>query len=456
MVSRGALVAAAVAVVAILVRGPDAAVGPNLVLLVVGFAALAALVAAERRRRCLTRGAVLGLSGALLVVAVATPPAQSADVWSYAMYGRMVSEYRDNPYRHTPAEYQADPVGRRVSRFWLDSRSVYGPLFTAVSAVGMAGAGRSATLARLYFQGLAAVAVAVSLVLVDRRTRDPVALALIGANPVVVVSVVNGGHNDALVGLALLAGVVLAAARRPGWAGAALAAGALVKVGAVLPLVAVAVWVWARCGRRPAVVLAATAAAVGAAGVVAAGAPDVLAALGDAQTRVTGGSVWAWAHGPTTADAVGRGLAWAATAAAAGFTFLLAARRRRDEGLVIAAGGAVAAYLLLGTYVVPWYLAWGLPVLVLAWRWPVAWVAVAHAALLQLATARPPVQGPDPRSPGVARLQTDLYEVVAPLFAAVATVVLAAAMVRRLRRATPNERDEADGAGARRSTVATS
>jgi hypothetical protein len=422
---------AAVAVVAMLVRGPEAAVGPNLALLAVAFVALVVLVANERRRRYLTRGMVLGVSGALLVVAVVTPPAQSADVWSYAMYGRMVSEYGANPYRHTPAEYQADPIGRRVSRFWIDSRSVYGPLFTAVSAAGMAGAGRSATLARLFFQGLAALAVAACLVLVDRRTRDPVALALIGVNPVMVVSVVNGAHNDALVGLALLAGVLLVAARRPAWAGAVLAAGALVKVGAVLPLAAVAVWVWARCGRRPAAVLAGTAAAVGLAGVLAAGAPDVLAALGDAQARVTGGSVWAWAHRRLESGADVRVLGWAATSAAAAVTFLLAARRR-DEGLVLAAGGSVVAYLLLGTYVVPWYLAWGLPVVVLAWRWRVAWLGLAHAALLQLGTARPPVQGPDPRSAGVARLQGDLYEVVAPVFAATVTVIVVVAMVRRL------------------------
>ena len=457
MVSRGALAVAALASVGLLVRGPEAAVGPNLVLLAVGFAALAALVAAELRHRSLTRGLVLTVSGALLVVAVAAPPAQSADVWSYAMYGRMVSEYGANPYRHTPAEYQGDPIGQRVSRFWLDSRSVYGPLFTAVSVVGMAGAGRSATLARLFFQGLAAVAVAVSLALVDRRTRDPVALALLGANPLVVVSVVNGAHNDALVGLALLAGVLLAAARRPAWAGAALAAGALVKVGALLPVAAVAVWVWARWGRRPALVLAGTAAAVGVAGVVAAGAPDVLSALGDAQARVTGGSVWAWAHRRISDDGLRRALAWAATGAAAALTFLLAARRPRPDALVLAAGGSVVAYLLLGTYVVPWYLAWGLPLLVLAWRWRVAWVALAHAALLQLGTARPPVQGPDPRSSGVARVQSDLYEVAAPLFATAATVILVVVMVRRLRRAPPPERaDEPATTGLRRPRVAAS
>ena len=442
MLSRGALAVAALAMVGVLLRGPRGDVGPNLVLLGLAFAALAVLVAAERRRPSLTRGLVLATSSVLLVLAVAAPPAQSADVWSYAMYGRMVSEYRASPYRHTPAEYQADPIGRRVSRFWLGSRSVYGPLFTGVSAVGMAAAGRSATLARLFFQGLAAVAVAVSLVLVDRRTRDPVALALLGANPVVVVSVVNGAHNDALVGLALLGGVLLVAARRPAWAGAVLAAGALVKVAALLPAAAVATWVWWRVGRRPAIVLVATAAAVGVAGLVAGGAPDVLAALGDAQSRLTGGSVWAWARrrlvgsaaSPDTVDAATRALSWAATAAAAGLTFLLAARRPRSEGLVVVAGGAVVAYLLLGTYVVAWYLAWGLPVLVLAWRWRVAWLAVAHAALLQLATARPPVQGADGRSPAIHRLQSELYEVAAPVLAATATVVVVVAMVRRLRR----------------------
>ena len=152
--------------------------------------------------------------------------------------------------------------------------------------------------------------------------------------------------------------------------------------------------------------------------------------------------MWAWAPRQIDSEAGLRLLAWGATAAAADLTFLLAARRPREQGLVLVVGGSVVAYLLLGTYVVAWYLAWGLPVLVLLWRWRVAWLALAHAALLQLATARPPVQGPDPRSAGVARLQGDLYEVVAPLFAATATVMIIVAMARRLWR-TP----AADGDG---------
>ncbi|MGI9023869.1 MAG: glycosyltransferase 87 family protein, partial [Acidimicrobiales bacterium] len=291
--SRAALVVGALAMAGVLLRGPRGATGFSLVLLVVAFVSLAALVGAERRRRCLTRGLVLGVSGVLLVLAVVVPPTESADLWSYAMYGRMVSEYRESPYRHTPEEYRDDPIRRRVPAFWVDSRSVYGPLFTVAAAAGMTAAGHSALRARLFFQGLAALAVGAVLVLVDRRTRDPVALALIGINPVVVVSVVNGGHNDALVGLAVLGGALLVVRRRPAWAGALLAAGALVKVAALLPLAAVAVWVWCHHGRREAAALAGTAAGVGLAGLVAAGAPAVIDALSEAQTRVNGGSIWA-------------------------------------------------------------------------------------------------------------------------------------------------------------------
>lgn len=428
--SRGALGAAALAMAAVLLRGPRGTVGINLVLLTVGFAALAVIVVSERRRRCLSRGLVLGVSGVLLVGAVAAPPTQSADVWSYAMYGRMVSEYQASPYRHTPAEYQADPIGRRVPRFWVESRSVYGPLFTGLSAAGMAVAGSSATVARLFFQGLAALAVAFALFLVDRRTRDPVALALLGVNPITVVSVVNGAHNDALVGLAVLAGVLLVVARRPAWAGAALAAGALVKATALFPLGAVVAWVWFHDRRRSAIVLAGVAGAVGLVAVALSGGADVVASLGDAQGRVNGGSVWAWLH-RRTADGTGRALSWVGAVAAAALALLLAARRPRAEGPYLAAGAAVVAYLLVGSYVLPWYLAWALPVLAIAWRWRVAWLAVGHAALLQLATARPPVQGPDGRSPLVVRIQSDLYEVVAPLSAAAAVIVLTMAMIRR-------------------------
>ncbi|MGI8778133.1 MAG: hypothetical protein ACR2LJ_12315 [Acidimicrobiales bacterium] len=435
--SRAALVVAAVAMGGVLVGGSAAGTGTSMVLLVVAFVALAVVVGAERRQRHLGRRLALGVSGALLVLAVVAPPTESGDVWSYAMYGRMVSTYHDNPYRHTPAEFRADPIGRRVPAFWVGSRSVYGPLFTAVSAAGMAGAGHSPLAARLFFQSLAAVAVAGSLVLIDRRTRDPVALAVIGVNPIMVISVVNGAHNDALVGLAVLGGVLLVCARRPAWAGAALAAAALVKVSALLPLAAVGVWVWRHHGRRAAAALTGTAAALGLSALLAAGASSVVAAFGDAQGRVNGGSLWAgprrWLAGAGSSLAGGRALSWVAVAAAIGLTVALVRRRPTDDGPFFAAGAAVAAYLLVGTYVLPWYLAWGLPVLAVIWRWRLGWLVMAQAAVLQVATARPPAIGAtDALSTGspVGRLQLDLYTVGGPLLELVLIVIVIAALLR--------------------------
>jgi alpha-1,6-mannosyltransferase len=441
--SRAALGVCALATAAVLLRAPGSGRGVTLALMVVAFAALAVLVGAERRRPRLGRGLAAGAAAALLVLAVVVPPRQSGDVWSYAMYGRMVTEYQASPYRHTPAEYRDDPIGRRVPRFWESSRSVYGPAFTAVSVAGMAVAGRSATVARVFFQGLAALAVALALLLVDRRARDPVALAVLGVNPLTVVSVVNGGHNDALIGLALLGGVLLVATRRPTWAGLALGGAALVKVAALLPLAVVALWAWRHHGRRAATVLTGTAAAVGLAGLVLAGGTAVLDALGDLGGRVNGGSVWAgpyrWMEGSAPPAAGGGGLAGTftllGTLVAAGLAALLAVRRERDDGLVVVAAGAVVAYLLVGAYVLPWYLAWGLPLLALAWRWRVGWLVMACAAVLALGTARPPVS-PSPLAVGdpVSRLQIDLYQIWAPLLEVATVVVIVVATVRRLRR----------------------
>ena len=88
-----ALAVAALAMAVALVRGPGSPAGPEVALLVVAFAALGVMVVGELRERRLDRRVVLVVGGALLVLAVIVPPMQSKDVWSYATYGRMVSEY---------------------------------------------------------------------------------------------------------------------------------------------------------------------------------------------------------------------------------------------------------------------------------------------------------------------------------------------------------------------------
>jgi hypothetical protein len=430
-----ALAVAALATAAVLLRGPSSSAGPEIVLLILAFAVLGVMVAAELRRPRLGRRAVLVVGGGLLVLAVVVPPLQSNDVWSYAVYGRMVSEYHVSPYRHAPADFPDDPVAAWSSDFWRDSPSVYGPLFTGVSAVGMEVAGTSRLRTRLVFQGLAALAVLGSLILVDRRLKDAMAVAFLAVNPITVIAVVNGGHNDALIGLALLGGVLLVAAKRPAWAGAAMALGVLVKVAALLPVAAVGVWIWRRRGIRPAFAFGASVVGVGLVGLILAGGPVVARPLREAALRFTNGSVWAaprrWLASALTGpgrNAVeatrlsGRILSTVAIVSAVALTVLVI-RSVRRPGVAQVVGVAVLAYMLLGAYVLPWYLAWSLPAVALTWRWPLAWLAVAQAGILQLTT----VTG----APGQSRaFQHSVYGFWLPVLEAIAIVVLVVTSVR--------------------------
>jgi alpha-1,6-mannosyltransferase len=433
----GALVATGATAV-VLLRGKHGSLGPNLLLTLAAYLAVAVVLIAELRRHRQMRPpslgkAVVGVCAAgLLVLAVVVPPTESNDVWSYSWYGRVVAHYHASPYKHPSAGYPHDKWANRVDKIWSHTDSVYGPVFTVVSGAGMLFFGFSFLAARLFFQLLAALCIAAALLLLWRHTRSPAAVAVLGLNPLVVISVVNGGHNDAWVGLGVLVGVLLVTKERFRWAGLVLAAAVLVKVAAVLPLAAVGLWVWRNKGFRPAVELGAAAAVAGIVGYVATGGPAALAPLHSAQLHFSGASVW---YGPRrwltyagvrnglSAGAAGQTARQVVSAVAAvgfgGLTILLAARRLHHADPALAAGAAVLAYTLLGAYVLPWYVFWGLPVLLVAWRSRLAWLALLHGAVLHL------VYIPDPSLPTrrdplyiltpLQRLQLDLFQVWVPV-----------------------------------------
>ena len=90
-----------------------------------------------------------------------------------------------------------------------------------------------------------------ALALVWRRTRSTAAVLWLGLHPLFGVTVVNGGHIDAAVGLAVAAGVWFVARDRPRAAGIALGLGALVKLTGLLALLGLVPWLLRR-GDRPA------------------------------------------------------------------------------------------------------------------------------------------------------------------------------------------------------------
>src|SRR6266481_3635232 len=95
---------------AVLLRGKDGSLGPNMLLLLLAYGALAVVLVIEVRRHRAGRpsavGKVLvtGCAAGLLVLAVVVPPTESGDVWAYSWYGRVVAHYHANPYT-TPATH---------------------------------------------------------------------------------------------------------------------------------------------------------------------------------------------------------------------------------------------------------------------------------------------------------------------------------------------------------------
>jgi hypothetical protein len=402
---RVAVAATVAAMGGVTVAGPRQPVGRMMLLLaiaLIGYGATLMLAA----RGAVTRRLVLAAAVVATTLALVGGPVGSTDVASYAVYGRMVSAHHASPYTHVPADFPQDPWYPRMASFWHRTGSVYGPVFVAASAAGMAWAGGSPLKGRLFFQLLAALAFLGCLLLVDRRTRgDPGALAFVGLNPVLVASVVNGGHNDILVGLAVLAAVVVMMGRRPRpvVAGVILAVGALIKVVALLALVALVAWAWARLSRRIASALAASGFGVTVAGLVAGGGVVTLRPVLHAARQQQLPAFWAYprrwlthafahSHGAGAAELAQRQVGRAALMVVALVAVLVIAARLRDHSPVPAVTGAMLTYLVGGAYLMAWYPGWVLPVASLRWRSRLAILVAAHSGVLLLAAVDRPSQ----------------------------------------------------------------
>ena len=385
------LAGVAVGVVAVVGAGPGAR--PSLVsaALLVSLAGFAVLLHALHRGAGLPLRLVLAAGMALTAFCVALPPAGSKDVASFALYGRIVTEHGENPYVSVPADHPDDPWFPDVSVRWRDTPSVYGPAFTVLSAAITGAAGDHRTLVRILFQAAAGLALMVAALLVARLTGDAAATAFVALNPVLLASVVNGAHNDAIVGAALLGACV--AARRRSWmaAGALLAFGGGIKVTAALAVPALVVWAWRRHGRAAATTVAATAGALLTAGHLAFGPVAVGRALAEAGEQHSRSSVWRLVFDVAPDRLVGL----LAVTASIGLGAFLARRHLADRGPELVVASVLVGYLLLGSYVLPWYHAWVLLPAALAWRSRLALGAAAASAVLLLGyTWQPGDRGP--------------------------------------------------------------
>jgi hypothetical protein len=441
--------------------GLDAVQGSALVVVSVLTVALAAAaflaVLREAWRGTISARTVIGLAVAYHVVVLFLPLLFSRDVYSYTYYGRIAAVYHANPYVATPSEFPSDPLALYVGPRWVGTPAVYGPLFTLLSSgVARMFGTVTASIAAFRFIAIAAslatMAILAPLVRKVRPEREAFAVAMIGLNPVVLFQSVASGHNDVLVALSIAGALALVFAGKELPATAVLSLGAMVKATAAVPLLLLVVAVVAQTepGRRT----RALAAHAGIAATIA-----LLFALPFLQTRdPTLGMVELARHqgwlAPSrffgrvldamSGDALG---IVARVAFAMGFVlalFLIArALVRRAPSIRAEAQGASWGWsllflMLLGPVLLPWYLAWALP---LAWLLPkiprltVVWIGTL-LTVSQWATE--PTRYPRAYDANVLFG----HYVLAPLAVAV-LAWLVVDFVRRLRFGTPLE-EEAD------------
>ena len=311
------------------------------------------------------------------------PPLFSRDVYTYAAQGEMVSHHI-NPYSYGPNVLGTNPFSTLPDKTWLGSESPYGPTFLTVDGVLDQASGHviltDLALLRLLELGGIALIVAATPALARSARRDPAHAVLLGAgSPLVLLSLVAGAHNDALMLGLMMTG--LAVAKRfgtvPGVILCALAAG--VKSPAALGVLFLG-WVWA----GPA---APTRRRIGhtlGAGLIALTTLECVS--------VVSGTGWGWLRTTTTADAAFTGVTPVNVVARAAsilshilqvpfstlearpvFSVLgllvamyVGARlllRSPQDGVVRCLGLTLLVLALLGPIVWSWYVTWGIVVL---------------------------------------------------------------------------------------------
>jgi alpha-1,6-mannosyltransferase len=353
---------------------------------------------------------VLGLTVVFHLAIVLLPLLVSRDVYSYIAHGQIVSLHGANPYVETPAAFPGYLTRELVGPKWVDTPSVYGPLFTHLAGLVTRTSPRldvlvdtfrliaiAASLATTFMIGAIASRV--------RPARAAFAVAAFGLNPVVLFQSAGSGHNDLLVATSVSLSAWLVFRDRTLWAVGVLTLGASIKATAALPVVLLVVWVmWRRPPfERPRVLVshAGLAVAIG----VAVAAPFLqlrdptlgmrelsthegwlapsrfLRRVLDAASGDALGVVARVAFGIALVVAV----IWLVRAVARA-----ASSGRPVEELVGGWGWSLLALTLLGPVLLPWYLSWSLPAIWLLPRVPRAVLVVSSGVLaLSQWTAEP-------------------------------------------------------------------
>ncbi len=310
-------------------------------------------------------------------------PLFSRDVFSYAAQGEMMSHHI-NPYNYGPGTLGSGPYFSGVDPLWANTAAPYGPLFLMLAGWSASLSLHHALVTILLLRLQSVVGVALIAYCIPKLARsfgrEPgPAFVLAVLNPLTLLALVGGAHNDAIMVGLLLAGITAARSRHPVWGIVLCALAASIKIPAAIGIVYIG-WDWAGSdvGWRQRIAPMARAALVT---VAVMGFLSLVSGLGWGWLANLGtpGTVRSWM---APATAVGLAISGSAHVAGVGLSLagvltvtralgLLGAavlaiyclRHRQRLGLLGAVGITMMMFVLLGPVVQPWYLTWGIIIL---------------------------------------------------------------------------------------------
>lgn len=311
------------------------------------------------------------------------PPLLSNDVYSYVAQGEMASRGID-PGSTGPVALGRNDWTSGADPVWRAAAAPYGPVAVFTSRTVVEAAGHDPALALWFYRvvvlmGIAMAAAGVSLIAARSGVSPAVAVAIGIGNPIVILHLIGGAHNDAVMFGLLALGLAAAQRQRRVLAVALLTAATAIKLPAALGLVYLG-WCWdgvVATTRRRIITTASVVASAGAA--IAVGC--VLMGMGSGWlTALTSTGKVNDTYSPTTKlgfsiseilAAIGIDVDGSTLTAGVRALGLLAVvvialivmLRSPRIGVVRATGIMLVAYVLLGPVIWPWYLAAGFALL---------------------------------------------------------------------------------------------